>query len=172
MNSERFPTPRFFLNYQDNKAYQLAALEQQNQLHDSLRDLNRSLLTNREERHTDVEELSFQVDGLREDLNRFFVDFVPGARHGELTFSLLLWLFNLECVLLTTSKQRRGWEDTRPVDLEGYKPLDRGGDPPIWSILRLRTKTCSRIKSTQIFTGTRDLPYRFGGATPQLLRIP
>ena len=72
------------LNYQGNEAYQLAALEQQNQLHDSLNDLNRSLLINRENRHTDVEELSLQVDGLREDLNQLFADSARGAQHSEL----------------------------------------------------------------------------------------
>ena len=75
--------PKFL---QEHNAYQLASLEQQDQLYDSLTELNRSLLTDREERHADVEELSFQVEGLREDLNRFFVGPRParGAQRSEL----------------------------------------------------------------------------------------
>jgi hypothetical protein len=72
--------------HQENKAYQLAVIEQQNQLHDCLSDLNRSLQVNRLERHAEAEELHSQVDGLRQDLNRFFVGPTYGPEHSELLF--------------------------------------------------------------------------------------
>ena len=91
----------FFLDRQENNAYQLAALEQQNQLHDSLNDLNRSLLANQERQHADVEEVSLQVDGLREDLNRLFTDSFRGTQRSELTITFI----HPECALLMTEPQ-------------------------------------------------------------------
>ena len=103
-----FTTPQFsLLDYQDNKAYQVAAIEQQNQLHASLNELNRSLLTGREELHTDVEELSSQVDGLREDLNRLFVGSVHGTqRSSEPTLIVLVLMSEMHPSHHTTTNPR------------------------------------------------------------------
>jgi len=160
------------LDYQDNKAYQLAALEQQNRVHDTLNELNRSLLTDREKRHADVEGLSLQVDGLREDLNRLFTDSFRGAQRSELTLCSSGMCPSHHRTPNLHSKERRGWEDGLPADLEGCKPLDRGADrPAIWMILRLQAKICLRATSTRIVIATQNPPYQFEVATPQLPHI-
>ena len=159
------------MDYQENKAYQLAALEQQNRLCDSLDELNRSLLANREEQHADVEEVSLQVDGLREDLNRLFIDSFRGAQRSELILVFIIRDVSSLRNPNLRSKRRRGWEDGRPVDLEGCTPLDRGADRLILRILHLQAKTRLRLRSIQIIIGTQNLSYQFEVATLQLLHI-
>ena len=171
MNLESLRPSTSILNHQDNRAYQLAALEQQDRLHDTLNELNRSLLINREKLHADIGELSLQVDGLREDLNRFLVDPVRAAQHSK---PIALSPFSSGMCPShhnPGSKQRQGRGDNHPVGLEGpegYKPLGRGGDR---LTRRLWTTAHWRPIPAQILTGTQDLPFRSEGATPQLLRI-
>jgi hypothetical protein len=175
VNFESLRPSILILNHQDNRAYQLAALEQQDRLHDTLNELNRSLLINREKLHADIGELSLQVDGLREDLNRFLVDPVRGAQHSKPHTVVPIFVRNVPLLITNSpnlgSKQRQGRGDSHPVGLEGlegYKPLGQGGDHPtrrLWTMTRLRPTPA------QILTGTQDLPFRSEGATRQLLHI-
>ncbi|KAF9651423.1 hypothetical protein BDM02DRAFT_745101 [Thelephora ganbajun] len=117
----------------ENKAYQLAVLEQQNQLHDSLEELNRSLLTNREKRHTEVDELSLQVDGLREDLNRFFVDPAHGAKNRfKATPGMGRWSSRRPRRVQTPRPRRRSPDLVADSASSEEEPLETDIDPNIY----------------------------------------
>lgn len=142
---------------QGNEAYQLAILEQQNRLHDTLNHLNRSLLTDQEERHTEVAELSTQVDGLRQDLNQFFAGPTYGAERSERMLLDLLLIFSSLLLGVYFShpkssrqgpKQERGPRDDPPVSPEEHKrPVPRD-DRSIQLIQTAGGKTRPRTTAT------------------------